>query len=171
MNTMKMGKLLRGFGFVIAGLIMIILLSGCSSYGDNSPLEHSGEQTIYSDLNYTVIQNEVVKEPGGADNTEYVFIPLTIQNNSDSNIIFSSAVCIKGYAVPSGEECVHAERSAIAAAKQNVKDFVLLDGIIHSNEMTFGWLVFEVPIKTEAVKIDFYTSYSGDEYISFTCDL
>lgn len=170
MQSNDVGKFLRGIAMVIFGIIMLLSPVSCRTGGKVKAPEKES-QTVYSDLNYTVIQGGAVRKPGETNDREYVFIPLTFQNNSDTNIIFSSEVCIKASAEPSGEECKHAGKSAIAAAKESIADFVLFDGIIHGKESADGWLVFEVPIKTEAVKIDFYTGYASDEYISFTCSL
>lgn len=170
MKANELGKFLRGIGLVVAGIILFLSSAGCS-VGDKNEVQEKIDRRIYSDLNYTVVQGDAVRRPGAADDTEYVFIPLTFENNSDSNIIFSSEVCIKATAQPSGDECVHGGRSAIAAAKESIADFVLFDGMIHGNESTDGWLVFEVPIKTQALKIDFCTGYARDEFISFTCSL
>lgn len=164
------GKFLRGAAAVIAGIILLTAPSGCSR-GGSADVPGQGEKVIYNDLNYTLIQGETVHKPGASDDTEYVFIPITIKNDSDNNIIFSSEVCIKAYALPSGDECPHGDKTAIAEAKSSVRDFALFDGIIHGHEDTEGWLVFEVPLKTESIQIDFYTGYGSDEFISFTCDL
>lgn len=170
MTLIEAGKFLRGAAAVIAGIIMIAAPSGCNQ-GGSADVPEQGEKVIYSDLNYTLIQGEAVHKSGASDDTEYVFIPITIKNDSDNNIIFSSEVCIKAYAMPSGEECSHGDKTAIARAKNSVKDFALFDGIIYGHEDTEGWLVFEVPLKTESIQIDFYTGYSSDEFISFTCIL
>lgn len=161
---------MRGATAVIAGIIMLTAPSGCNR-GGSVDVPEQGEKVIYNDLNYTLIQGKPVHTPGASDDTEYVFIPITIKNDSDNNIIFSSEVCIKAYAMPSGDECTHGDKTAIAEAKSSVKDFALFDGIIYGHEDTEGWLVFEVPLKTESVQIDFYTGYSSDEFISFTCTL
>lgn len=170
MKANEVGKLLRGIVLVIAGIILLLSPMSCTK-GGKAEMPEDIDRTIYSDLNYTVIQGDAVRKPGAADDTEYVFIPLTFENNSDSNIIFSSEVCIKATAAPSGDECPHAGKSAISAAKESIDNFVLFDGIIHGNESAVGWLVFEVPIKTESIKIDFYTGYASEEFISFTCSL
>lgn len=166
----KVCKILRGAALVLAGIIVLQMPVGCESQSKtNVPKEN--EKIIYSDLNYSMIQGEAVHKPGSSDDTEYVFIPITLKNNSDNNIIFSSEVCIKAYAVPSGTVCSHGNKSAIAVAKENIDDFTLFDGIIHCHEDTLGWLVFEVPLQTESVHVDFYTGYNEDEFISFTCRL
>lgn len=170
MKSNDVGKFLRGIAMVIAGIIMLLSPVSCRKEG-NVKVPENISQTVYSDLNYTVIQGNAVRKPGETNDKEYVFIPLTFQNNSDVNIIFSSEVCIRAFAEPSGDECKHAGTSAVAAAKESIADFVLFDGIIHGKESADGWLVFEVPIKTESVKVDFYTGYASDEYISFTCSL
>ena len=170
MKSNEVGKFLRGIAMVIAGIILLLSPTSCSK-GGKTEMPEEIDRTVYSDLNYTVIQGDAVRKPGAADDTEYVFIPLAFENKSDNNIIFSSEVCIKASAEPSGDECTHAGKSAIAAAKESIADFVLFDGMIHSRESTNGWLVFEVPIKTESIKIDFYTGYASEEFISFTCSL
>lgn len=163
-------KILRGMALVMAGVVILQFSTGCENKG-KTDVPKENEKMIYSDLNYSLIQGEAVHKPGGSSDTEYVFIPITLKNSSDNNIIFSSEVCIKAYAVPSGKECSHGDRSAIMSAKKNVDDFVLFDGIIHCHEDTFGWLAFEVPLKTESVHVDFYTGYNENEFISFTCRL
>jgi hypothetical protein len=163
-------KILRGAALVLAGIIIFQMSVGCENQG-KADVPKENEKIIYSDLNYSMVQGEAVHKPGSSDDTEYVFIPLTLKNSSDYNIIFSSEVCIKARALPSGTECSHTDKSAVAAAKDSIDDFKLFDGIIRCHEDTVGWLVFEVPLKTESVYIDFYTGYNANEYISFTCKL
>ena len=162
-------KILRGATLILVGAVMIMMPTSC----DSGKAKTEGEKSslIYSDLNYSVVQGEAMHKPGSSSDKEYVFVPLTLKNSSDNNIIFSSEVCIKAYAIPSGEDCSHSDKSAIASAKENVKDFVMFDGIIHCHEDTLGWLIFEVPLNTEAVYVDFYTGYNQKEFISFTCQL
>lgn len=163
-------KILRGTALVLAGMVILQVSVGCDNQG-KSEVTKEDEKIIYSDLNYSMIQGEAIHKPGSSDDKEYVFIPLTLRNSSDNNIIFSSEVCIKAYAIPSGEECSNGDRSAIVTAKENIDDFSLFDGIIYCHQDTFGWLVFEVPLKTESIHIDFYTGYNENEFISFTCRL
>lgn len=169
MRTKELGKMLRGMMILVLGLTMIASQIGCSMQKNSRKIPDEGEKIIYNADSYKIIQGKAVHKAGGSDSREYIFIPLTFSNMGDNNIIFSSTVCIKAYALPSGEVCNPADRGAIASAKQSIKDFAMFDGIIHGNEDTKAWLIFDAPIGTEQMCINFFTGCGDNDFITFNC--
>ena len=166
--------ILRGAALALAGAVKIQLsAAGCSGtqYRDNTSISDEGNKIVYSDLNYVVVQSAAVHKPCPQQGREYVFIPLTLQNGSDNNIIFSSYVCINAYAVPSGEPCSAAEKDVVSYGKQNIANFRLFDGMIYSHQDTEGWLAFDLPEGSQSVHVDFITGSKGSEILSFDCKL
>ena len=147
--------------------------AGCSggSAVEKKNLPDEGNQIVYSDLNYVMVQGGAVHKPSKHQGREYVFIPLTLQNGSDNNIIFSSYVCVNAYAVPSGETCSAAEKDVVSYGKQNIAKFRLFDGMIYGHKDTEGWLAFELPEGSQSVHVDFSTGSKGSEILSFDCKL
>lgn len=174
MNIHQVYSILRGAALALAGAAIIQLsAAGCSggASAEKKNLPEEGNKTVYSDLNYAVVQGAAVHKASKNQGREYVFIPLTLRNSSDNNIIFSSYVCISAYAVPSGEPCSAAEKDVVSYGKQNIAKFRLFDGMIYGHKDTEGWLAFELPEGSQSVHVDFSTGSKGSEILSFDCKL
>lgn len=164
------GKILRGAALALAGAVMIWLSTGCADGKKAPEASDNWPKVIYSDGCYQVVQDTPVHKPSQHEGLEYVFIPLTLTNDSDHDIIFSSYVCVKSYAMPSGCVCLPADKDAVALGKTQVEHFRLFDGLIPVHSETSGWLAFELPKESDAVHVDFRTGGEG-EFLSFDCNL
>lgn len=173
MNIHNIYAILRGTALVLAGAAMIQLSAGCSGrqYTENKNIPEQGDKIIYSDLNYVAVQGTAIHKSSKNQGMEYVFIPLTLKNSSDNNIIFSSYVCIHAYAVPSGKPCSACDKEVVSYAKEHIEKFKLFDGIIYGHKDTEGWLAFELPEGSQSVHVDFSTGSRGSETLSFDCQL
>ena len=178
MNTMKnhsidSHKFLRGMATFAAGIVLLYFSTGCgafSGHGASSESPPSWPRTVYSDGIYDIVQDAPVHSPSPHEGLEYVFIPLTFTNGSRSDILFSSYVCIKSCALPSGCACLPADKDAIAVGQSQIEGFRLFDGVIPSRGKTAGWFAFELPRNSEAVHVNFLTGRE-DETLSFDCPL
>lgn len=172
MNINRLYRILRGAALVLAGAAVIQMsAAGCAGKQSNPQIPEEGEKIVYSDLNYVMVQGMAIHKPSKNQGMEYVFIPLMLKNSSNSNIIFSSYVCINAYAVPSGEKCSAADKDVVAFGKENISSFVLFDGIIYGHKDTQGWLAFELPQGSQSVHVDFQTGSREGEKLSFDCKL
>lgn len=173
MSINKWYSILRGAALILAGAAIIQMSAGCSGkqYREGKKIPEEGDKIVYSDLRYVVVQGAAVHKSSKNQGLEYVFIPLTFQNGSDNNIIFSSYVCINAYAVPSGASCGAAEKDVVSYGRDNIENFRLFDGMIYGHKDTEGWLAFELPEGSQSVHVDFSTGSRDGEILSFDCKL
>lgn len=170
MDISETGKIWRGAAAALAGVVMIWFSTGCMGSEKQPKAFEEGPWTLYSDGIYEVIQDTAIHKPSSHEGLEYVLIPVTFKNGSDSDIIFSSYVCIKSYAMPSGCVCLPADKDAVSLGKTQVTDFRLFDGVIPGRSQTAGWFAFELPEGSEAVHVDFRTG-GEEDFLSFDCKL
>ncbi|MBQ4397172.1 MAG: hypothetical protein II828_06580 [Clostridia bacterium] len=164
---------LRGAATFLAGILLMYAAAGCnafSGHGASSESPPSWPRTVYSDGIYDIVQDAPVHSPSPHEGLEYVFIPLTFTNGSRSDILFSSYVCIKSCALPSGCACLPADKDAIAVGQSQIEGFRLFDGVIPGRSKTAGWFAFELPRNSETVHVNFLTGRE-DETLSFDCPL
>ena len=164
------GNICRGIALIILGILVLNIPTGCEGARNDSRIPEESEKTVYSDTQYRMVQGKAVRKPSPVGEREYVYIPLTLHNASGAGIIFSTRVCVRAYALPSGESCAHSSDAA-AYGREHIEGFRLFDGLISDGRETSGWLAFDLPKDTESVHIDFATGINEGECISFDCKI
>ena len=165
----RLGGIFRGLALVILGILLLFYPVSCQS-PESKALPEENERTVYSDARYSMVQGAAIHKPSPVKGREFVFIPLRLTISDDTDLIFSTRVCVTAYALPSCEACPHSDE-AVTQGMEHVKDFRLFDGILYAGRETDGWLAFDLPEGTRSVHVDFSTGINEGEYLSFDCKI